>query len=135
MLLALAYTLGPICGAHVNPAVTLGFLASGRMELTEAIGYWIAQFVGGILGALVLYGIVSGAPTYSKSTTGLGADGWGPKVSMIGIGVGGAFATEVVLTFLFVLVVLAATSQSALAGSPAWRSGSRSRPSTSSASR
>ena len=111
VLLALAYTLGPIGGAHVNPAVTLGFLVSGRMTLTEAIGYWISQFVGGIVGALVLYAIVSGAPGYSRSVTGLGTNGWGPKVSMIGIGLGGAFATEVVITFVFVLVVLVATSR------------------------
>ncbi len=115
VLLALAYTLGPVCGAHVNPAVTLGFVLSGRMTPTEAVGYWVAQFLGGIVGALVLWGIVSGAPGYSRSAVGLGADGWGPKVSMIGIGAGGAFATEVVLTFVFVLVVLVATSR---VGSP-----------------
>src|SRR5271155_1212576 len=62
VLLALAYTLGPISGCHVNPAVTLGFLVSGRIELEEAISYWVAQFVGGVLGALVLWAIVSGAP-------------------------------------------------------------------------
>ena len=111
VLLALAYTLGPICGAHVNPAVTLGFLASGRMKVSDAVGYWVAQIVGAILGALVLYAIVSSSPSYSKASTGLGADGWGPNVSMTGIGVGGAFATEVVLTFLFVLVVLTVTSR------------------------
>jgi aquaporin Z len=114
VLLALAYTLGPVSGAHVNPAVTLGFVVSGRMTLQEAIGYWISQFVGGIAGAVVLWAIVSGAPDYSRGTTGLGADGWG-KASMVGIGAGGAFATEVVLTFIFVLVVLIATSR---VGSP-----------------
>lgn len=114
ILLALAYTLGPVSGAHVNPAVTLGFVVSGRMTLQEAIGYWVSQFVGGIVGAVVLWAIVSGAPTYSRSTTGLGTDGWG-KASMIGISGGGAFATEVVLTFIFVLVVLIATSR---VGSP-----------------
>lgn len=59
VLLALAYTLGPISGCHVNPAVTLGFVVSGRMSLGEAVGYWVAQFAGGIVGALVLWGIVS----------------------------------------------------------------------------
>lgn len=59
VLLALAYTLGPISGCHVNPAVTLGFVVSGRMSLGEAVGYWVAQFAGGIFGALVLWGIVS----------------------------------------------------------------------------
>jgi aquaporin Z len=110
VLLALAYTLGPISGAHVNPAVTLGFVVSGRMALREALGYWVAQFVGGMAGAVVLWAIVSGAPGYSRSAVGLGADGWG-KASMIGIAAGGAFATEVVLTFVFVLVVLIATSR------------------------
>lgn len=111
VLLALAYTLGPVSGCHVNPAVTLGFVVSGRMTLTEAVGYWVAQFVGGIVGALALWGIVSSAPSYSRSAVGLGADGWGSKLSMVGIGGGGAFATEAVLTFIFVLVVLVATSR------------------------
>lgn len=84
VLLALAYTLGPVSGAHVNPAVTLGFVLSGRMPLTEAIGYWVSQFVGGILGALVLWGLVSGSPVYSRSVVGLGTNGWGPKVAMVG---------------------------------------------------
>jgi len=115
VLLALAYTLGPISGANVNPAVTLGFVVSGRMTLAEAAGYWGAQFAGGIVGALVLWGIFSGSPAYSRATVGLGTNGWGSKASIIGIGLGGAFATEVLLTFIFVIVVLVATSR---VGSP-----------------
>jgi aquaporin Z len=110
VLLALAYTLGPISGCHVNPAVTLGFLLSGRMSLPEAIEYWVAQFVGGIVGALVLWGIVSGSPGYSRSGVGLGADGFG-KASIVHLNATSAFAAEVVLTFVFVLVVLGATSR------------------------
>ena len=109
VLLALVYTIGPISGCHVNPAVTMGFVVSRRMTLADAIGYWIAQFAGGIVGAIILWAIFQGAPNYSRKTTGLGADGWG-KQSMIGLNAGGAFAAEVVLTFLFVLVVLSATS-------------------------
>jgi aquaporin Z len=109
VLLALVYAIGPISGSHVNPAVTMGFVISRRMALSEAIGYWAAQFAGGIVGAIVLWSIFQGAPTYSRKTTGLGANGWG-KQSMIGLNGGGAFAAEVVLTFLFVLVVLIATS-------------------------
>jgi aquaporin Z len=109
VLLSLVYAIGPISGCHVNPAVTMGFVVSKRMALTDAIGYWIAQFAGGFAGALVLWAIFEGAPSYSRETTGLGADGW-DKQSMIGINGGGAFAAEVVLTFLFVLVVLSATS-------------------------
>lgn len=111
VLLALAYTLGPISAAHVNPAVTLGFLVSKRITVTDAIGYWVAQFVGGFAGAALLWAIVSGSPVYSKTRVGLGTNGWGPHVSMIGINGGGAFVTEVVLTFIFVLVVLVSTSR------------------------
>jgi aquaporin Z len=115
VLVALAYTLGPITGAHVNPAVTLGFVVSRRMALDEAIRYWIAQFAGGIIGAVIIWALFSGAPGYSTKTVGLGTDGWGSH-SIIGIGAGSAFGTEVVLTFIFVLVVLGATSR---IGSPA----------------
>ena len=116
-LLALAYTLGPISGAHVNPAVTLGFVISGRMRWREAGPFWVAQFLGAMLGALALYAIVSGAPSYTRAHTGLGTDGWGRGVSMIGIGLSGAAITEVVLTFIFVLAVLMATSRLADSGS------------------
>ena len=106
--------MGPVSGAHVNPAVTLGFLLSGRMKLDEAVRYWVAQFIGGIVGAVILWAIVSGAHGWSAHAVGLGADGYGHN-SMVGIGAGGAFATEVVLTLIFVFVVLGATSR---VGSP-----------------
>src|SRR4029077_5943351 len=109
VLLALAYTLGPISGCHVNPAVTMGFVVARRISISDAVGYWIAQFLGGFAGAVALWGIFEGASSYTKSV-GLGTNGWG-KDSMIGLNVGGAFAAEVVLTFLFVLVVLGATSR------------------------
>jgi len=85
------------------------------MSLSEALGYWAAQVVGGILGALALWGIFSSSPGYSRGVQGLGTNGWGRHVSMIGIGLGGAFAVEVVLTFIFVTAVLVATSR---VGSP-----------------
>lgn len=110
VLLVLAYALGPISGCNINPAVTIGFLFSGRMKLLTAIGYWIAQFVGAILGALVLYAVFSGSPIYKKNVTGLGTNGWG-SASMIHLNAGGAFLAEVVLTFLFVFVVLAVTAK------------------------
>jgi aquaporin Z len=112
VLLALAYVLGPISGCHVNPAVTMGALLARRLPVAEAVGYWIAQFVGGILGALVLWATFSSSPLYDRKTTGLGTDGWG-AASHIHIGAGGAFLAEVVLTAMFVFVILGVTSKTA----------------------
>src|SRR5580704_18728001 len=77
VLLALAYAIGPISGCHVNPAVTLGFLAAGRMKVAEAVGYVVAQVAGAIVGALVLWGVYSDIPGYSRTKQGLGTDGYG----------------------------------------------------------
>src|SRR4051812_12436293 len=57
VLLALVYTIGPLSGCHVNPAVTLGALLTRRVTAREAVGYWGAQVVGGVLGALLLWGM------------------------------------------------------------------------------
>jgi aquaporin Z len=115
VLMALAYALGPISGCHVNPAVTIGFLASKRISVVDAVSYWVAQVVGAILGALLLWLVLSGSPGYSRGTTGLGTDGFG-KNSMVRLDAASAFGAEVVLTFLFVLVVLLATSHAGTAG-------------------
>ncbi len=74
---ALAYAIGPISGAHVNPAVTLGFIATARMKLVEGVAYIVAQVAGGIAGAYLLYAMMDTSPFYSKSKIGLGADGYG----------------------------------------------------------
>jgi aquaporin Z len=117
-LLALVYLIGPISGSHVNPAVTAGALLAGRIPLLEAVGYWIAQFAGGIVGALVLWGTFATSPLYSRTSTGLGTDGYGSK-SLIHIGVGGAFISEVIMTAIFVFVVLRVTSATANAATAA----------------
>jgi aquaporin Z len=110
VLLALSYAIGPLTGCHVNPAVTLGALLAGRLPARDAVGYWAAQFAGGVLGALLLWGLFNTSPLYSTPRTGLGANGWG-AASDIRIGVGGAFLAEVVLTAMFVFVILAVTSK------------------------
>jgi aquaporin Z len=117
-LLSLVYMIGPVSGCHVNPAVTLGALLAGRIPVTEAVGYWIAQFAGGIVGALALWGTFSTSPKYSRTVTGLGTDGYGSK-SLIHIGVGGAFIFETILTAIFVFVVLRVTSETANAATAA----------------
>jgi len=109
-LLGLAYAIGPISGAHVNPAVTLGAFLTKRIPAVQSLGYMVAQFAGGILGALVLWGLFSQSPLYHRKVTGLGTDGYGTS-SLIHIGGGGAFLAEVILTSLFVFVVLAVTNK------------------------
>ena len=111
-LLALVYLIGAVSGCHVNPAITIGALLARRISLPEAVGYWAAQFAGGIAGALVLWGTFSTSPLYSRKATGLGTDGYGDK-SLINIGVGGAFIFEIILTAIFVFVVLRVTSATA----------------------
>jgi aquaporin Z len=115
VLFALAYAIGPISGGHVNPAVTLGALLARRISPLEAVTYWVAQFAGGILGALLLWGLFDQSPLYHKAINGLGTNGYG-KLSMIRISGGGAFLAEVVLTALFVFVILCVTSRVAHAG-------------------
>lgn len=112
VLLVLAYALGPLSGCHVNPAVTLGFVVARRMQLQEAAGYWVAQFIGGIGGALLLWAVFESSDTYDRKQTGLGADGFG-SASSIGLNATGAVIVEVVLTALFVFVVLSATRNTA----------------------
>jgi aquaporin Z len=107
VLLALVYGIGPISGCHVNPAVTMGFLAARRITLADALGYWAAQVVGGIAGAAGLFGLLHLSSGYQASL-GLGANGYGTS-SMIGAKAAGAFIAEIVLTFVFVFVILTVT--------------------------
>ena len=112
-VIAMAYTIGGISGCHINPAITLGVALSGRMSWKDACGYWVGQFIGGIIGAAVLFWIISatGAPGAMGSPDGMGANG----VANAG-GACGAILVEVVATFLFVLVVLGTTDDKKGAG-------------------
>jgi aquaporin Z len=120
VLLALVYVIGPVSSCHVNPAVTLGAYLTRQMSIVEAAWYWLAQLVGGILGALLLFGLLNTSPFYTSSRNGLGANGWG-SLSFLRVDAGGAFLVEVVLTAVLVFVVLAVTRSSenkAVAGLP-----------------
>ncbi|EOM76406.1 AraC family transcriptional regulator [Rhodococcus rhodnii] len=121
-LLFLVYAIGPISGCHVNPAVTAGFLAIGRVGIVEAVGYWIAQFVGGLVAGLSLFAIAQSLPAYDRAADGLGANGWGAHspsaiegplggVLEHGYGIGATMAIEIVLTAVLVFVVLSATDR------------------------
>ncbi len=115
VLVALVYAIGPISGCHVNPAVTMGFIAAGRMKVSEGISYMVAQVAGGIAGAYLLYWMLTTSPLYHKAIQGLGTDGYG-KASHLLVSQGGAFLIEVVLTAVFVMVVLFATHKAAIQG-------------------
>ncbi len=110
-LLALAYAIGPTSGCHVNPAVTLGVLLSKGMPASEAVGYWVAQFLGGIFGAALLKLLTSSFGDVKDQTGALGSNDWGPNISGPG-----AFVLEIILTFLLVAVVLLVTGRAAAPG-------------------
>ena len=109
-VVAMAYAIGGISGCHVNPAVTIGVLTAGKMEVKDAIGYIIAQCLGAILASAVLYLIVVGRPDFTLGEWGLGANGWGEGYNG-GYNVLSAFLIEMVMTFLFVFVILGTTSK------------------------
>lgn len=106
-VIAMAYAIGPISGAHLNPAVTLGVWMAGRMPARHVAGYIIAQFVGAFLGALVLWLIVSGKAGFDLGATGFAQNGWDPEK---GYSTSAAFLTEMVVTFIFVTIILGVTS-------------------------
>ncbi|MET0985955.1 MAG: aquaporin Z [Steroidobacteraceae bacterium] len=115
-LLAMVYTIGPISGCHINPAVTVGLLLTRKFELKDVPGYLIAQILGAILGAGVVLVIANGLPDgYEAATAGLAANGYGPH-SPAGYSVLAAFVAEVVLTFFLVITVLGATDIKAPVG-------------------
>ncbi len=100
-IVATAYVIGGISGCHINPAVSFGVFLSGRMSLTDFIGYVIAQVAGAIAGAALLMLLVGmGMPDL---TGGLGTNG------VAVLGTGGSIIVEVILTFIFVFTILGVT--------------------------
>ncbi len=104
-IVAAAYAIGHISGCHVNPAVSLAVLISGKMSVKDFIGYVIAQIIGAFAGSALLAFIVSNAGTLA----GFGANGYG-ELSAVGLNMTGAIVIEVVLTFVFVMTILGVTS-------------------------
>jgi aquaporin Z len=109
-VVAMAYAIGGISGCHINPAVTIGVLTAGKMGVEDAVKYIIAQCLGAILGAAVLYLIASGRPGFTMPEWGLGANGWGHGY-LGNYNTLSAFVIEAVMTFLFIFVILATTSK------------------------
>ncbi len=109
-LLVMVYAIGPISGCHINPAVTISMLTAGKISARDAIAYIFMQAAGAIVGAGVLYAIVSGLPGYDVVKDGLGQNGYGIH-SPGGYPLASVLVAEIVLTFFFLLVIHGATSQ------------------------
>jgi aquaporin Z len=101
------YALGYISGGHFNPAVSVGLWAGGRFPASQILPYVVTQVAGAIVAAAVLYAIATGRPGFDV-TSGFAANGYG-KHSPGGYSMASAFITEVVMTFMFVLIILGAT--------------------------
>jgi len=112
-VLTMAYAIGHISGCHLNPAVTLGLWSGGRFPARDIPGYIAAQVLGGIAGAGVLYVIASGAPGFELG--GFAANGFGEH-SPGGYGMVAALTVEIVMTFMFLMIILGATHSKAPAG-------------------
>ena len=112
-VLTMAYAIGHISGCHLNPAVTVGLVVGGRFPASEAIPYIIAQVIGALAGAAILYVIASGKTGFTLG--GFAANGYGElspgKYSMVA-----AFVCEVAMTAFFLIVILGATAKRAPAG-------------------
>lgn len=114
-IVAAAYGLGAMSGAHLNPAVSLGFLLSGRMPASEFVAYVVAQLIGATLGALVIMLIAQGNADYSVATNGLGQNGFGAGYNGQ-YTLTAALLFEFVATLIFVTVILGATQSDAPLG-------------------
>ena len=108
-IIAMAYSIGPVSGCHVNPAVSLAAFVAGKMSAKDMGLYWIAQFIGAIIGAFVLASIAQGTPGEPIS---LGQNGWGP--GYLGeYPLMAAAIFEVVMTAIFVVAILGVTGEKA----------------------
>jgi aquaporin Z len=112
-VLTMVYAIGHISGCHLNPAVTLGLWMGGRFDKKEIVPYIIAQVLGGIAGAGILYLIASGQPGFELG--GFASNGYGEH-SPGGYGLVAALVCEVVMTFMFLIIILGATHSNAPGG-------------------
>ncbi|WLS78643.1 aquaporin Z [Erwinia pyri] len=114
-VLTMAYAVGHISGGHFNPAVTLGLWAGGRFPASQIVTYIVAQLLGGIAAAAVLYVIASGQSSFDAAASGFAANGFGEH-SPGGFSLLSGMVSEGVLTALFLIVIHGATDKRAPAG-------------------
>lgn len=108
-VVAMAYAIGHISGCHINPAISIGMVLTGRMKTGEALLYIVAQILGAIAGAGILLLIVTGKAGYNIAVNGLGQDGYG-LFSPGHYNLLAGFVAETVFTFIFLLVIFGSTS-------------------------
>lgn len=114
-LLTMVYAIGPISGCHLNPAVTLGLVLANKFDAKRAPGYVIAQVLGAILAAAVLYLVASGKAGFDATTSGFATNGYGDR-SPGHYGLLACFVSEVVMTGLLMFVILGSTDIKAPVG-------------------
>ena len=112
-VLTMAYAIGHISGCHLNPAVTIGLWAGGRFDKNEVLPYIIAQILGATAGAAILYLIASGKPGFEIG--GFAANGY-DQHSPGGYSMIAALTTEIVMTFMFLIIILGSTHSKAAQG-------------------
>ena len=114
-VLAMVYAIGSISGCHINPAITVAMLVAGKIKGKDAIFYIIAQCIGAIMGAGILWAIASGNSDFSLTATGLGQNGFGDH-SPAGYSLTACFIAEVVLTAIFLFSIFGSTHKDAPKG-------------------
>src|SRR5262249_15377186 len=107
-VLTMAFSIGHISGCHLNPAVSVGLCVSRRFPVTDLIPYIAAQLIGAFVAAGALYLIASGQEGFDLAKSGLAANGYGAH-SPGKYGLGAGFVAEIVLTFMFLMIILGAT--------------------------
>jgi aquaporin Z len=114
-VLAMVYAIGGISGCHINPAISISMFAAGKMKLKNMIAYVIMQCIGAVVASALIYGIAMGKPGYALAVNGLGQNGYDAaspaRFSMIS-----GLVAEVVLTFIFLLVIFGSISERAPKG-------------------
>ncbi len=113
VIVAMAYSIGNISGCHINPAVSLAMLVSGKMKGSEFGAYVASQFIGGILGGATLYGIFYDKlnPSDADIAAGVKATGLGTNGLYQGDNVWASLLIEIILTFVFIIAILGVTSK------------------------
>jgi aquaporin Z len=114
-VLTMAFAIGHISGCHLNPAVTLGLVVGGRFKSSEVLPYWIAQVLGAVTAAGLLYLIATGKQGFDLAASGLAANGYGDH-SPGGYTLMAGLITEVAMTFMFLMIILGATDERAPQG-------------------